>query len=299
MHEVASWLEATGANVVPWDEPRLFQLGENTLEALIRISKSVDAAVFIFAEDDKIWYRTDTVSQPRDNVMIEYGLFVGILGPKRAIVARSGSPKTAADLHGITSVDVSPLKINRAQIVLKSWAQNLGRANEDRAVAELLLERTVLRNQLEIANEQLAFAEGKFADLQSLAQAKGVVDFSTIDLAIDGHWKLLFDILYFQGVVASLSQEFLVPDDIYDCLSRSGLQDVSDKLSFPRKNADYCLTAVRKLLRRFRGYEKPETFLAFLWTLPESRRAEIETLAGQRTSEARGGLFPTEGEIKR
>jgi predicted nucleotide-binding protein len=110
LREVASWLEASGADVLPWDAPHLFQLGENTLDALVRISKSVDAAVFIFGEDDKIWYRSDTLQQPRDNVLIEYGLFVGVLGPKRAIIAKSGSPKTASDLHGLTCVDVSTQK---------------------------------------------------------------------------------------------------------------------------------------------------------------------------------------------
>ena len=127
MREVASWLESVaGVEAIPWDSPDLFPPGVNTLDALIRISRTVDAAVFIFAEDDTVWYRSDMSRQPRDNVLIEYGLFLGKRGAKRAIIARSGSPKTPVDLLGMTVVDVSPSKKNRAQIILKTWAQNLG-----------------------------------------------------------------------------------------------------------------------------------------------------------------------------
>jgi hypothetical protein len=126
--EIAMWLEQSNLEPVPWNSPTLFLPGENTFLKLIEISKTVDAAVFIFAEDDKVWYRADTVSQPRDNVLLEYGLFVGALGPKRAIICRSGKPKAATDLQGITWIDTSPGFIQRAQVQLKAWAQELTRS---------------------------------------------------------------------------------------------------------------------------------------------------------------------------
>lgn len=286
MHEVASWLETTGLEVVPWDEPRLFQLGENTLEALVRISKSVDAAVFIFGEDDRIWYRSDALPQPRDNVLMEYGLFVGVLGPKRAIIARCGNPKTAADLQGITWVDVSPGKTNRAQLVLKAWAQNLGRANEDPALTELLLQRTILQNQLELANEQLRFAESTVSDLKTFVQTQGYIDFGSLSPDANGHWKLLFDRSYFQGAAIILETQFRVPNDIHILLSASGLKSISTSVSFQGNNSEYLLTAVTKLLRRFRGYESPERFKQFIDHVPTSAKAEIDTLARERAEVA-------------
>jgi predicted nucleotide-binding protein len=95
MSEIAMWLEEEKVEPVPWNLPTLFLPGDNTFLNLIEISRSVDGAIFIFAEDDLVWYRADTVAQPRDNVLLEYGLFVGALGPKRAIICRRGRPKAA------------------------------------------------------------------------------------------------------------------------------------------------------------------------------------------------------------
>ena len=126
--EIAMWLEELKLEPVPWNLPTLFMPGENTFLKLIEISKTVDAAIFIFAEDDRVWYRADTVGQPRDNVLLEYGLFVGALGPKRAIICKRGKPKPASDLLGINWVDSSPGSVHRARVQLKAWAQDLAQS---------------------------------------------------------------------------------------------------------------------------------------------------------------------------
>jgi predicted nucleotide-binding protein len=86
VHEIEVWLEEQGHESVPWDKPGLFMPGEQTFKTLMEISRNVDAAVFVFSADDKVWYRGDTVPQPRDNILIEYGLFGGALGPSKAII---------------------------------------------------------------------------------------------------------------------------------------------------------------------------------------------------------------------
>jgi len=53
--EIAMWLEELKLEPVPWNLPTLFMPGENTFLKLIEISKTVDAAIFIFAEDDRVW----------------------------------------------------------------------------------------------------------------------------------------------------------------------------------------------------------------------------------------------------
>ena len=68
---------------------------------------TVDAAVLIFSEDDQVWYRGDLGSQPRDNVLIEYGLFLGRLGQPRVIFCVRGKPRIAQDLQGITFCNLS------------------------------------------------------------------------------------------------------------------------------------------------------------------------------------------------
>jgi predicted nucleotide-binding protein len=122
--EIAMWLEGAGLEPLPWNGPALFLPGENTFLKLIEISKAVDAAVFIFAEDDKAWYREDTASQPRDKVLLEYGLFVGALGPKRAIICRRGQAKAATDLQEINWIDSSPKMTHRAKVQLKGGHRN-------------------------------------------------------------------------------------------------------------------------------------------------------------------------------
>ena len=77
--EVGSWLESMNVEPVLWNEPEVFPLSVYTWDALIDLSENVDAAVFIFGEDDKIWFRGEGTMTVRDNVLLEYGLFSGKL----------------------------------------------------------------------------------------------------------------------------------------------------------------------------------------------------------------------------
>lgn len=104
--------------------------GDYTFDALSRICRRVDAAVFVFGEDDRVWYRGDKGAQPRDNVLIEFGLLVGVLGRHRAIVCRVGKPRLAVDLAGLTVVDGSRNVSKRAKLEVVRWAKNLS-ANDD------------------------------------------------------------------------------------------------------------------------------------------------------------------------
>jgi hypothetical protein len=180
MFEIAMWLEAENLEPVPWNLPTLFLPGENTFLKLIEISRSVDGAVFVFAEDDMVWYRADTVSQPRDNVLLEYGLFVGAMGSKRAIICRRGCPKAATDLHGINWIDSSPGSIHRAQVQLKAWAQQLARTpraiDPERAMVDdgcRVVERTASGFKSAFRNTEILvdFAQLQNPDVDSFGSA--------------------------------------------------------------------------------------------------------------------------------
>ena len=67
--EVGSWLESMNVEPVLWNEPEVFPLGVYTWDALIDLSKNVDAAVFIFGEDDKIWFRGEGTMTVRDQTI--------------------------------------------------------------------------------------------------------------------------------------------------------------------------------------------------------------------------------------
>src|SRR5687768_18508447 len=73
------------ADVEPWTTT--FNPGTSTLERLVELTRQVDFAAFVFAQDD--WTAAgpdgDASGQasPRDNVVFEAGLFGGALGIRR------------------------------------------------------------------------------------------------------------------------------------------------------------------------------------------------------------------------
>src|SRR6185295_16161042 len=78
-----------------------FPPGSVTLDRLAEIAKSVDGAVFVCGKDDKTWYRGLTTDTPRDNIVLEFGMFVVILGRRRTIVVHEEGTRLPSDLDGI------------------------------------------------------------------------------------------------------------------------------------------------------------------------------------------------------
>lgn len=122
---VYAWIEKAGHKPVPWNDHKLFLPGEYTFPKLIEISRSVDAAVFIFSEDDKVWYREDSLNQPRDNVLMEYGIFSGAFGHGSAIICKVGQPKIPTDIHGLIILDISEAKRRDAEARFRAWLDHL------------------------------------------------------------------------------------------------------------------------------------------------------------------------------
>jgi phosphoserine phosphatase len=121
MEQVASWLQAKGVEVLLWTDAKAFPAGHYTLERLIELARTVDSAVFIFGEDDKVWYRDSEQKQPRDNVLLEYGLFAARLGLKRCIVCQVGEAKICADAYGLTTIRYSQKNWLEAKNRFEDW----------------------------------------------------------------------------------------------------------------------------------------------------------------------------------
>ena len=85
----------------------LFEPGYMTIEALDQKSSDFDFAVFVLSADDVLESRGVKSPAPRDNLLLEFGLFVGRLGRDRVFYAfRSGDrPKLPSDLAGATGVE--------------------------------------------------------------------------------------------------------------------------------------------------------------------------------------------------
>jgi hypothetical protein len=97
------------AHVEPWTT--VFNPGTNTLERLVELTREVDFAAFVFAQDD--WTtgsppHSDPAApgqaSPRDNVVFEAGLFGGVLGMRRTFILHANGAKLPSDLLGLTCV---------------------------------------------------------------------------------------------------------------------------------------------------------------------------------------------------
>lgn len=91
---------------VPWHE-RVFAPSSYTLPALIAGGGDCDFAVLLATDDDVTTSRGATAPSPRDNILLEIGLFIGLIGLERTFIAgpRGVKLKLPSDLDGLTRVD--------------------------------------------------------------------------------------------------------------------------------------------------------------------------------------------------
>lgn len=126
--EIAATLERLRGNNIQvhiWDEPNLFAPGEYTLESLENIAYNIDAALFIFADDDKIWYRGKKDNTVRDNVLFEYGLFAGVLSRKKVAIVKAGTLKPISDLEGINYISYNSSQPYMAFNTFEGWLNGI------------------------------------------------------------------------------------------------------------------------------------------------------------------------------
>lgn len=118
---VSEWLEDESLKPLRWDNPTVFIPGRTAMGELIDIAHhQVVGAVFLFAEDDLM--HDGSITVPRDNVVLEYGLFAAALGEENTIVVVVGNPKLPSDFRAIY-VDLD--KQSRAKRKFKAWAHKL------------------------------------------------------------------------------------------------------------------------------------------------------------------------------
>jgi len=100
------------AQVEPWTTS--FNPGTTTLGRLLELTREVDFAAFVFAQDD--WTSASLPespaapagqASPRDNVVFEAGLFGGVLGMRRTFILHANGAKLPSDLLGLTAVRYS------------------------------------------------------------------------------------------------------------------------------------------------------------------------------------------------
>lgn len=80
----------------------IFKFNDSFLHTLLKEASLFDFGILVATKDDFSTIRDKSFDTPRDNVIFEFGLFIGRLGSSRAFVIQENGAKLPTDLLGIT-----------------------------------------------------------------------------------------------------------------------------------------------------------------------------------------------------
>jgi len=116
---------------VLWRE--VFEPGFMTFEALENVLTNCCGAVFVAGPDDTSLIRGKSVSTPRANIMLEFGLMAGAMSRHNVAIWLYGGAELPSDLKGLTVASPEPPDgaaddshaATRAEQVLVNWSRHL------------------------------------------------------------------------------------------------------------------------------------------------------------------------------
>lgn len=102
-----------------WNQSDVSGLGTSTLEALEAAVGKYHFGIFVFTPDDQIKMRDKESFAPRDNVIFEFGLFIGKLGRFKSFLVRPRGIEIQipSDINGITVADYDHENSNKVAAV--------------------------------------------------------------------------------------------------------------------------------------------------------------------------------------
>ncbi len=120
-------------DVNPWNDQGIFAPSSHIMETLEREAKLSDFAIIVLSADDKLDYRKQKWLSPRDNVILELGLFIGAIDRDRVFIIEpepeksffnffginNKSLKLPTDLDGITRMRYKTLKKDKEESLKK------------------------------------------------------------------------------------------------------------------------------------------------------------------------------------
>lgn len=121
-------LENLGAHVIGWRD--VFKTGDYTLDALIEVCRKADGALLLITPDDLTNHRNIERMSPRDNILIELGMFLATLGKYRTAIVhvkKTNGLKAAlpSDLSGLTTLQIDEEKNSQIEYVLSKWLEGV------------------------------------------------------------------------------------------------------------------------------------------------------------------------------
>ena len=108
----------------------IFGLGQGTLETLVDTLPTFDFAILVLTPDDLSEVRGETKQSARDNVLLEFGLCLGVLGRDRTFAVFDGSSqiRLPSDLAGVTLATYRPHRNGNIQASLGTSATKIKQA---------------------------------------------------------------------------------------------------------------------------------------------------------------------------
>lgn len=110
----------------------IFQYNESVFETLLKSASLFDFGIMVATKDDFLQSRDTEFETPRDNIVFEYGLFLGRVGAGKAFVIQEEGTKLPSDLYGITTP-----RFTRTQDLSKAIKLN----NELRRISKAMKEK--------------------------------------------------------------------------------------------------------------------------------------------------------------
>lgn len=105
---IGNGLVQEGCEPTVWDQG-VFGASTYTLPTLLDQARRSDFAVVVATPDDLVASRGITATAARDNVILEFGLFVGVLGVERVfLLASDPGMKLPTDILGLTRLPYRP-----------------------------------------------------------------------------------------------------------------------------------------------------------------------------------------------
>ncbi len=175
------------ASARPWSQ-RIFEPNRGSLESVLAAVNQYDFACFLAPPLDKVSSRGQESPATRDNILLEYGLFLGKLGPGRVFLIRPRDTDLTlpTDLDGVGYLDYRPIdKDNPPVSVLAPAAQvveehikDLGPRYATRRYSGPIVERGTVDRVAGLSDAALYFTEKRYgykADIRQLILSEEVI----------------------------------------------------------------------------------------------------------------------------
>ena len=246
------------AECVPWSQG-VFGLMGGTLETLVAQVETFDFAILVLTDDDLVSVRGTTEPCARDNVLFEFGLFVGAIGRERTfgVFDRTSKLRIPSDLAGVTLASFQPHSSGNAQASLGATC------TEIKAIIDSLGPRPRIDpNSFLPLNERFQI----ITDLLDTSDFQFLIALKELDLGIERDRRTKYN--YTTGTHAGNGTAFSY-SNLCEKLPDAGLlrQDLRNNVSLTNRGREY----VSWLLEH--GY-RSETFTSDFASWPDPKIAK-------------------------